>query len=237
MLSLMITTFNRPAMLNRCLRSLDLQTSSDWEVIILDDNSSGNYTELLSQTFLHSHPGRYFKSDVMPADRLKQVRYSVMLNIGQTLATGDYLLALPDDNELLSHAVATILAHFQEHPEHIAGYFGQFMRDADYRTGERLGPRNEIRANEGYGVPLQKAFCQVDMGQVVYRRDAGVIWNEDAFNWACADGITFDQLIRSHGPLYPIGDVLNDPLSIYYVTDSSMCRQSPAEAIAKLEAV
>jgi spore maturation protein CgeD len=236
-LSILCTTYNRPAMLARCLAGLDRQTSPAWEVILLDDNSNDGQTERLALDFLSSHPGRYFKSDVQVADRLNRVRYSVMINLGQALATGDYLLALPDDNELLPHAVATILAHFTVHPDHLAGYFGQRIQDADFRTGERLGIRDEIRHNASFGQPLNQAFCQVDHGQVVYRRDLGVTWSEDPAHWACADGITFDALIRAHGPLYPIGDVLKDPLSIYYVTESSVCRQPVEQALAKLGAI
>lgn len=62
MISVIVTTYNRSFYLAKCLESLAKQTapSSEYEVIIVDNNCTDNTKELV-QNFIAEHPGLNFK--------------------------------------------------------------------------------------------------------------------------------------------------------------------------------
>jgi len=89
--SVIITTYNRAALLVRALDSLLCQTENDWEAIIVDDGSSDNTAECVS-AFLNS--GKKIKY-------IQQQRQgaSVAKNTGVFLSKGKYITFLDSDDE------------------------------------------------------------------------------------------------------------------------------------------
>lgn len=86
--SIVITTYNRPELLKRAIRSVLNQEFDDYEIIVVNDG--GGYAE--------ENP---FISKVSWIDHNKNKGLSAARNTGIKAAKGEYIVCLDDDNELL----------------------------------------------------------------------------------------------------------------------------------------
>jgi len=106
-ISLIISTYNQPDFLRLTLKSLANQDKVDYaqcEVIIADDGSEHNTTELISQ-FQTSYPCRL--KHIWHTD--DGFRKAMILNKAVAAATGDYLIFLDGDCIVNSHFVVNHL--------------------------------------------------------------------------------------------------------------------------------
>src|SRR5687767_5541436 len=97
-ISIIIPTFNRAHLLARAIQSVISQTSSEWELIIVDDGSTDN-TKLLVKDFLGDKI-RYFYQENHGANRAR--------NLGAKNAAGPFLSFLDSDDELFPNWVGTL---------------------------------------------------------------------------------------------------------------------------------
>lgn len=91
-ISLIVTTYNQPAMLNAVLLSLVAQTISDFEILVADDGSTSETDELIAQWQLQL--GSRLVHVKQPDDgfRAAQIR-----NKAAAKATGNYLIFIDGD--------------------------------------------------------------------------------------------------------------------------------------------
>jgi glycosyltransferase involved in cell wall biosynthesis len=125
-ISLIVATIHRVDELDRLLVSLEQQTTSDFEVIVVDQNPDDRVVRLLEAH--HRLAIRHLRS----ARGLSRAR-----NVGLSAACGE-LIAIPDDDcwyppELL----AAVAAWFDAHPRF--GLLGTMVRTADNQPS---GPRS-----------------------------------------------------------------------------------------------
>lgn len=94
--SVIITTYNRAALLNRALSSLIAQTEEDWEAFVIDDGSTDN-TSMQIQYYLKNYPQiHYIKQSNQGAASAK--------NRGIAAAKGRFITFLDSDDEyMLNH--------------------------------------------------------------------------------------------------------------------------------------
>ncbi len=100
MLSIITPTFNRAACLSRCYKSLQKQTSFDFEWIIVDDGSTDSTTEVVST----------FSSDHFPIIYKKKTNGGkhTALNAAHEFIHGKYVLILDSDDYLTETAVKEV---------------------------------------------------------------------------------------------------------------------------------
>ncbi len=92
--SIIIPFRDRPELLRNCLRSLRLGTFRNFEVILVDNGSEEPATgRLLARISA--------KRDVRLISRPGPFNFSLLCNAGAAVATGDYLLFLNNDTEVL----------------------------------------------------------------------------------------------------------------------------------------
>ncbi|HJH25423.1 MAG TPA: hypothetical protein C5S37_01340 [Methanophagales archaeon] len=88
--SIMLPTYNRGELLDRCIRSVLAQDFTDWELIILDDCSSDN-TYIICKKFEEDHDNiAYHRNKIrkgLPENR----------NTGIAISNGDLVLFIEDD--------------------------------------------------------------------------------------------------------------------------------------------
>jgi glycosyltransferase involved in cell wall biosynthesis len=89
--TVIISTYNRAASLEKTLRSIMVQTDNDFELIIGDDASSDNTQEIVS-SFTYKQV-TYYRND-------ENSGLSFTRNRGLKLAKGDFVLLIDDDTEL-----------------------------------------------------------------------------------------------------------------------------------------
>ena len=108
--SVIIPTFNRATLLPRAIASVQAQTMSDWELIIVDDASTDE-TEQLIRSCLSQDP------------RIKYVRHennrgvAAARNTGISQASGKFISFLDSDDEWRSAKLAVQIDFLQSHPE------------------------------------------------------------------------------------------------------------------------
>jgi glycosyltransferase involved in cell wall biosynthesis len=106
MVSVVLPTHNRPALLAEALQSIAAQTIGDWEVIVVDD-ASDPPAQLLATEDKRLH-----------VVRLKASRGGAgAKNTGASLARGDVLAFLDDDDLYAPTYLARALAVLDRHPE------------------------------------------------------------------------------------------------------------------------
>lgn len=103
LISVVLTTYRRPAFLARALTCVLAQTYRNWELIVVDDNDphseSRRETEALVERFLEDPRVRYLKHDANRGG-------SAARNSGIRAARGDLVAFLDDDDEWLPGKLA-----------------------------------------------------------------------------------------------------------------------------------
>jgi glycosyltransferase involved in cell wall biosynthesis len=88
--SIVVPTFNRSSSLSIAIKSVQQQTFSDWELIIVDDGSTDNTAKIVSEQFLSDSRIKYIYQH--NAER------SAARNKGISKAIGDYVCFLDSDD-------------------------------------------------------------------------------------------------------------------------------------------
>lgn len=108
--SVIVPTFNRAALLPRCLDSIIAQTLTDWEVILIDDGST-DHTEAVARDYERRTEGRvrFAKQDHRGPGAAR--------NHGIELARGRFVAFLDSDDEFAPIKLARQLELFNHLPE------------------------------------------------------------------------------------------------------------------------
>jgi glycosyltransferase involved in cell wall biosynthesis len=130
--SVIISTYKRAnSLLSRSVHSLLNQTSSEIDIIIIDDNGKATNSQILTEKLLQ------------PFIISGQVQYHVLeenkgacfaRNYGAEKAQGDLLFFLDDDDEFLPNKIAVQSQYMQEHPEVHACLAAMFRIDERGRS-------------------------------------------------------------------------------------------------------
>lgn len=211
LVSVLLTSWNRPLMLDRAIDSVLTQTFADFELLILDDDSDDPDVPRVIGAYW-SHPQvRVYKSSV--ADRGDRVRYAAQINTGLALAEGKYVTYLCDDDWYYPDRLERMTAVLEADGPAMVCYGAQDLANG---AGEITGTR------PAYGV-LGKASGVVDHSSVMHTaqagRDAGG-WPEDRRHWNMADAVFWDRLTGAGHMFYPVPGGPTD-VHCYHAGDSS----------------
>jgi len=117
-LSIIVTHYNTPELLDICLNSIKKTINNiEKEIIVVDSESKERTQELIKE----KHSAVKFISFE------KNVGYSKIVNAGIKKAKGDYILILNADIIVLESAVAKMLKYIRSHPK--AGIVGPQLID------------------------------------------------------------------------------------------------------------
>ncbi|MCO5287350.1 MAG: glycosyltransferase family 2 protein [Chitinophagaceae bacterium] len=107
--SVVVTTYNRGPLLGRALKSLQAQTETDWEAVIVDDGSTDDTKEIVQAFLVKDHRFRYFKTPPSGATPAK--------NKGMALSKGRYITFLDSDDEYRPDHLQRRRRFMEAHPE------------------------------------------------------------------------------------------------------------------------
>ena len=155
--SVVIPTFNREALLPRALESVCAQTFGDWEIVVVDDGSTDNTPQLLQQW------------SARLGDRLRCVRQanagsSAARDRGIDAARGSFVCFLDSDDEFLPTKLERQLALFHRRPE-----LGFVFSDYAYVTLD--GQRHASAWADMCPQAQRVAYAEVEPGLCVCRGD------------------------------------------------------------------
>ncbi|MEI6564880.1 MAG: glycosyltransferase family 2 protein, partial [bacterium] len=178
LVSIIICTHNRAAILPAAIRSILAQTHRNLEIIVMDDGSSDHTRDVVA-SFLGSSPVRYLhqENQGQPIGRnaaLDQVR-------------GDFIAFLDDDDELYPDALTEGLAALDQHPDAAIAYSDATVIDDD---GHEIG----LRA--GRPLPSGDIYEEVVAGRILCLNGAFLARRE------CFRALRYDPEITQSSDVY-----------------------------------
>lgn len=210
MMHIILTSYNRPALLRRALQSLIDQTCKDWVCYLQDDGSGGEVAAVIRsfrdpRIIVREHA-------TTETERQTSTRYSVLINeIMPTLREG--VVGYLCDNVEYHPKLVEKVSEWFANTKHFAGYV-YHMRDVYSANGlMRRGMASDFGhwdllppiPDEG---PVHAPAGMLDHSQVFHRLPCGVLWNESPAVKACGDGDFFTRLAEAHGPILSISNIV-----------------------------
>ncbi|TAD96383.1 MAG: glycosyltransferase family 2 protein [Bacteroidetes bacterium] len=108
-ISVIITTYNRSSLLIRAIDSVLNQTFKEFELIIVDDGSTDNTTQIV-ESYLYSYDNIRFVKH-------KNRKQALSLNTGIQIAQGNFITFLDSDDEYLPTHLESRFNYMQSFPE------------------------------------------------------------------------------------------------------------------------
>jgi glycosyltransferase involved in cell wall biosynthesis len=182
-ISVVVPTFDRPAMLRQALASIRARERSDAGAafeIVVGDNGLKDETRLICQDF-----GAVY----VPAPG-RGVSYA--RNAAMAAAGGDYIAFLDDDDVWLPGHIGPHLAHLDAHPEHGAAFGQAIGTDPDLNPAGNPWPEDPGSGDDLTRNMLSGLFPQI--GTVVARRSA--VEQIGYFDTGLIGGQDLDWLLR-----------------------------------------
>lgn len=162
--SCILTSFNRPLWVSDAIRSVALQTHKDIELILIDESDAFDIGEVLHDFDL---PVILRRFHISPEQRRLENRLSINCNLGLSLATGDFVCFLADDDYYYPGWFAAAVNWFEANPEKHAA-FGKLVYSYDRYMGFERNPSPSVIRY--YPEPISDPFGKLDHNQVIHRR-------------------------------------------------------------------
>jgi len=201
--SIIITTYNRPELFKRALKSAQNQTYKDYEIILVDDCSEMPYE-------VYSYP----------ETKLDDVRYivhetnkglSAARNTGIKAAKGKYIVCLDDDNELMPTFLEEMIREMSVKERGLGTIIHGVTapRIIRYKNFDDIA---KIKKNS------MSKFTSIDWGWLIRRE----VFDEILYDEDLRANEDTDFGIRWHNKGYTRISVDGPPLSIAYDTENSL---------------
>ncbi len=130
--SIVVATYRRTSELKRALASLAVQTYSNIEIVVVDDNAENNHNVYVNDT-VKEFEEKYPDINITLVQNEKNMGSAETRNIGIRVSNGEYITFLDDDDEYLPEKVERQLSFMKE------GDYDYSITDLDlYNEKERL---------------------------------------------------------------------------------------------------
>jgi len=203
--TVILTSYNKPAMVGKAVESVLAQTFKDFELVICDDNSNEE-TKTVIMSYFSDPRLVYIQSNIKEEERRDKCRYAFMINKALNIAKGEYITYLCDDDIYYPKRLEIMAKALDEDPEKMVVYGKQKVVRL---SGRLLGVTTGIRKTVGV---TWEAGGKVDHNSVMHRKscsDKVGGWNDDKECWDNADEHFFKRL-NKFWPFYPIEEVLDE---------------------------
>jgi spore maturation protein CgeD len=185
--SVLLTSYNRPAYLKQAVESVFAQTMTDWELIILDDSSTDPFVAAYLASIWDHPQVVIYKARLAENERAAKCRYAVQCNTGLHLHKGSHITYLCDDDWYAPRRLEVMSGMLDADPSLGVVYARQGVTD-------EAGNLQWIRVFEPV---VEDAYCRVDHSSVMHTRAAGWKaggWDESAENWRIGDAVFWRRL-------------------------------------------
>lgn len=216
--SILITTRNRRALLQRALESAFAQTVA-CEIVIVDDASTDD-----TKDYIHSLKERvtYFRND-------RNLGHSDALNKGVAIATGEWVKLVDDDDYLAPTCIEEMAAAIALHPEAVICSCQAIQID---RQGQEVGRTRIVGPGQVFYIPQNDIHYGMLLEQVPFGTPIQVAFERQTFlkygGWDSSLDTNCDD-IDSWIRLAKGGDALfvNRPLAYRTLWNESRNKQLP----------
>lgn len=119
--NILIPFYNNEATLRETLSSVQVQTSGNWKVILIDDGSTDS-SGSIAEIFIQNNPGKA----IIIKSATPQSGPAIGRNAGLRHADGLYVMCLDADDSLTPFCIEQRLSIMQQHPELHWAVFNQY---------------------------------------------------------------------------------------------------------------
>lgn len=158
MISVIIPTYNRCALLFRAIESVLNQTYKDWELVIVDDGSTDNTSLEVTHLLKEEKKIRYIKT---PNRGVSAAR-----NLGIKLSAGEYLAFLDSDDEWLPGKLELQVRFLKENPKFKLVHGDEIW----IRKGKRVNQKNIHKKCGGDIFPQCLDLCAISPSTVLIKK-------------------------------------------------------------------
>jgi len=206
-ITILLTSYNN-SMVEDAIKGVIAQTYKNWELIILDDNSSKKTLDIYKK--FNDKRIIVWNSHVKEKDRLKECPYARNINTGLKMAKGKIVMYLTDDNVYLPQKLKRVIQYFRRHPGVKVVYNRQKQQLASVEMveGTPLEGTRDIHRILAPDRILKSAFCRVDHNSVSHHMSCiKEVGNWDTDSFAMADAYFWNKLSTKY-LFYPIKEIL-----------------------------
>jgi glycosyltransferase involved in cell wall biosynthesis len=156
MISVVIATHNRPKLLRRAIHSVEQQSYTDWELLVMGDGATAETTALMTEyddprIRYHNGPRQKYPTD---PEAKWLCGGTEAFNRGLELAQGEWVTGLGDDDEIPHDALAILLSRTASGADFVygraevvgGGVFGEYPPELGKITAA-MWRRNSHRAD------------------------------------------------------------------------------------------
>ena len=158
MISIVLTTFQRPSRLQKAIDSILKQTYPDWELIVVDDASKDKTEEVVKSfkddRIKYIQRKKNFGTDTKPK------------NEGIMASKGEFIALLDDDNTYRPDHLAVLVAEMKKEPRWDVVYGDRWLTDETNQIQPQLG----ISLDFDHATLMQRNF--IDTSDVLIKRQA-----------------------------------------------------------------
>lgn len=198
MVSCIVTSYNRPQFLRQALKSIEQQTHRNFELILMDESDPGILDVIKIVHEFPFHTLQLYMSKVSPEERAKGHRLATAINFALTVASGDLVCYLADDDFLFPDWFEEAVKYFTQWPT-VLQAFG-----ALHYSGHREMRYDQVSGIRFFDKPITEPFGVLDHSQVMHRRrNPPLLWPTEPGTEREPDGHFFRELAKS-GPFHPI---------------------------------
>jgi glycosyltransferase involved in cell wall biosynthesis len=155
LISIIIPTFNRGWILTEAIDSVLSQDFSDYELIVVDDGSTDNTSNIIDK----------YKESLIVI-RQKNSGVSAARNRGITAASGRYIAFLDSDDFWLPNKLTSQVNFFNTHPDALICQ----TEEVWIRNGMRVNPKKKHKKPSGMIFEASLALCLVSPSAVMIQR-------------------------------------------------------------------
>ncbi len=137
--SIVIPTHNRADLLRSAIASVMEQSYKDWELIVIDDNSTDHTYKIVN--CVNDRRVRYFRNTGKSGP-------SVARNIGMSKATGEYIAFLDDDDIWLPKKLEKQVAVLEKSTKKVCGIYSNRSL-IDKNTGKIISKKPDVEKFSG----------------------------------------------------------------------------------------
>ena len=177
-MTVVTSTYNRAEIVRGAIESVRRQTFTDWEMCVVGDCTPDHTGEVVAS--FNDPRLRYFNLAVKspPGSHGSLAKNHAL----QSMARGDYIAYLDDDDHYLPEHLATMMAYLRAHPDCVFAYCRCAYRDK--KTLRRIWGNPFQRWMHGYSREKLKRYNFIDTDCVVHKRslleEVGY-WNPDFY--------------------------------------------------------
>lgn len=202
-LTVILTSYNRDTLLRAAIDSVLSQSFQDFELYIMDDDSSNPATHTALDYYAHQANVSIHRLKLNGVPRFSRTGYAVNINKALDMSEGEYITYLTCDDIYLQGRLQRMVAHLDAHPDHMACYGKQRLVNINPDgTMTPRGLRNE-------GAVVKNGACLLDHNQFMHRRSClpafgRPVWPENPEVIGMADAVLFNKFAVAGWPIYRI---------------------------------